>query len=48
MRILDIKHDVRRVLSTRGWALPLFGLRPINRQLIVNKQTEIVIEGFPR
>ena len=35
-------------LSMRMWALPLFRLRKVNRDLTVNRHTDIVIEGFPR
>lgn len=48
MNFHDFKHDIRTTLSTQKWALPLFGLRSSNRSLIINKQTDIVIEGYPR
>lgn len=48
MNVRDLKHDLRTFLSVRAWGLPLFGLRPTNRSLLVGRRTEIVIEGYPR
>ncbi len=48
MSLLNLKHDLRTYLSVRTWSLPLFGLRPSSRELVILKDTEIVIEGYPR
>lgn len=48
MTIHNLMHDLRTYLSARTWSLPLFGLRPTNRELLVGADTDIVIEGYPR
>ena len=48
MILQNFKHDLRTFLGSRIWTLPLFVIKPINRQLIVNGNTDIVIEGYPR
>lgn len=48
MTIRNLMHDLRTYLSGRAWTLPLFGLRPTNKELLVGADTEIVIEGYPR
>lgn len=48
MTIRNLMHDLRTYLSARAWTLPLFGLSPSNRELLVGADTEIVIEGYPR
>lgn len=46
--ITNIKHDIRSYLSSKVFALPIFGIKKINRDLPANINTDIVIEGYPR
>lgn len=48
MILQNFKHDLRTLLGSRTWSLPLFVVKPANRQHIVNTKSDIVIEGFPR
>lgn len=48
MRLSDFKHDLRTAISMRGWGARLVGMRPRNRVLVVRRNSDIVIEGYPR
>jgi hypothetical protein len=46
--IQNLKHNIRSGLSTRTWGLSVLTLSGDNRKLAVRRDTDIVIEGFPR
>lgn len=44
----QVRHELRRLLSTQRLFLALMRRRPAHAGHVINERTEIVIEGFPR